>query len=251
MRLQMSRVIAITVMLMLWGMPSWGAMLTWTASSGPELAGYHVYYCNQLPCAKSSGTAMLLATLGPVTSFNVGTPAVTQYYFLTAYSIANNESGPSSVVTYVPPGASPPPPDPSAGLTVTAWSQNRLDLFGTGTDGAMWHKAWNGSAWLPSVLGWERLGGTFTSPPAVASWGQNRLDPSGTGTDGAMWHKAWNGSAWIPSALGWERLGGTFTSPPTVTSWGQNRLDLFGLGTDGAMWHKWGNGSAWSPAGLD
>src|SRR5262245_47157422 len=110
MRLQMSRVIALTVMLMLWGMPSWGAMLTWTASSGPELAGYYVYYCNQLPCTKSSGTAMLLATLGPVTSFNLGTPAVTQYYFLTAYSFANNESGPSKVVTYVPPGALPSRP---------------------------------------------------------------------------------------------------------------------------------------------
>src|SRR5262245_26869924 len=192
MRLQMVRVIAVTVMLLLWGIPSRGAMLTWTASTGPELAGYHVYYCNQLPCAKSSGTATLLATLGPVTSFNVGTPAVTQYYFLTAYSFANNESGPSKVVTYVPPGGSQPPPAPTVSPTVTAWSQNRLDVFGTGTGGAIYHKWWNGSAWQPVGLNWERLGGVFTSPPAVTAWGQNRLDIFGIGADGAMWHKWWD-----------------------------------------------------------
>jgi hypothetical protein len=121
---------------------------------------------------------------------------------------------------------------------VAAWGQNRLDIFGLGTDGAMYHKAWDGSAWRPSPLDWERLGGVFTSPPAVVSWGQNRLDIFGLGTDGAMYHKAWDGSAWRPSPLDWERLGGVFTSPPAVAAWGQNRLDIFGLGTDGAMYHK-------------
>ena len=64
-----------------------------------------------------------------------------------------------------------------------------------------------------SPLDWERLGGIFTSPPAVASWGQNRLDIFGLGGDGAMYHKAWDGSAWGPSLLDWERLGGVFTAP--------------------------------------
>jgi hypothetical protein len=30
-----------------------------------------------------------------------------------------------------------------------------------GTDGAMYHKAWDGSRWHPSTLDWERLGGVF------------------------------------------------------------------------------------------
>ena len=47
---------------------------------------------------------------------------------------------------------------------VAAWGQNRLDIFGLGTDGAMYHKAWDGSAWRPSPLDWERLGGVFTAP---------------------------------------------------------------------------------------
>ena len=94
-----------------------------------------------------------------------------------------------------------------------AWGQNRLDVFGLGGDGAMYHKAWDGTAWRPSPLDWERLGGIFTSPPGVVAWGQNRLDIFGLGGDGAMYHKAWDGTAWRPSPLDWERLGGVFTAP--------------------------------------
>ena len=52
----------------------------------------------------------------------------------------------------------------AAGGWVTAWGNNRLDIFGLGTDGAMYHKAWDGTAWRPSLLDWERLGGIFTAP---------------------------------------------------------------------------------------
>ncbi|GCF11255.1 hypothetical protein [Dictyobacter arantiisoli] len=51
------------------------------------------------------------------------------------------------------------PRNPSAG--VTTWSPHRLDIFGLGTDNAMYHKAWNGSRWFPSLTGWENLGGVF------------------------------------------------------------------------------------------
>ena len=209
----------IAVVFVLWSTSAWGATLTWTMNSESDLAGYRVYQCSQLPCTLSSGKATLLAILGKVTSFNIGTPAVAQYYLITAYDFTNLESLPSNVATYVPAGTPPPPPAPTVPestklrKSVTAWGQNRLDIFGIGTDGAMYHKAWNGSAWQPLGLGWERLGGVFTSPPAVTAWGENRLDIFGLGTDGAMLHKAWNGSAWLPSGLGWERLGGDFTAP--------------------------------------
>ena len=39
--------------------------------------------------------------------------------------------------------------------TVVSWGPNRLDIFGKGTDGAVYHKAWLGSSW---TAGWERLG---------------------------------------------------------------------------------------------
>ena len=96
-------------------------------------------------------------------------------------------------------------------ISAVSWGTNRLDIFGLGQDNAMYHKAWDGNSWLPSENDWERLGGVFTSPPAVASWGTNRLDIFGLGQDNAMYHKAWDGNSWLPSENDWERLGGVFS----------------------------------------
>ena len=45
---------------------------------------------------------------------------------------------------------------------MTAWGANRLDVFVTGTDSALYHKWWNGSAWGPSLTGYESLGGIIS-----------------------------------------------------------------------------------------
>lgn len=45
---------------------------------------------------------------------------------------------------------------------IVSWCPNRLDTFGIGKgDSAMWHQAWNGSEWTPSITGWESAGGKF------------------------------------------------------------------------------------------
>ena len=126
------------------------------------------------------------------------------------------------------------------GPAAAAWAADRLDAFVAGTDSALYHKAWDGSAWQPSVVDYERLGGVFASPPAVASWGPDRLDVFGLGLDRQMFHKAWDGAAWQPSVTDWERLGGVFTSPPAVA-----RL---GAGSAGCV--RVGVGSSDVPQGL-
>jgi hypothetical protein len=131
---------------------------------------------------------------------------------------------------------------------VVSWGANRLDVFVLGTDRALYHKWWNGSAWGPSLTGYENMGGICSSSPQVVSWGANRLDVFLTGTDSALYHKWWNGSAWGPSLTGYERMGGTCVGDPRVVSWEANRLDAFVLGTDRALYHKWWNGSAWGPS---
>src|SRR6476660_2388980 len=98
----MSWASAIMGVLVLWSSTAWGATLTWNANQESDLAGYRVYHCSLLPCAKSSGHASLLVTLGKTTSFNIGTPAVIQYYFTTAYDFSNLESGSSNLVTFLP-----------------------------------------------------------------------------------------------------------------------------------------------------
>ena len=114
----MNWVRALAGVLVLWAGTAWGATLTWNANSEPDLAGYRVYQCSLQPCTPESGNDTLLVTLGKGTSFNIGTPAVTRYYFITAYDFANNESSGSNVVTFTP-GGSPPPAPPASGVPIT------------------------------------------------------------------------------------------------------------------------------------
>ncbi len=131
---------------------------------------------------------------------------------------------------------------------VVAWGANRLDVFVVGTDRRLYHKWWNGSAWCPSLTGYEAMGGVCTCVPQSVAWGPNRLDVFVTGTDSQLYHKWWNGSAWGPSLTGYEAMGGVIQGDPRVVSWGANRLDVFVLGTDRQLYHKWWNGSAWGPS---
>jgi serine protease AprX len=96
--------------------------------------------------------------------------------------------------------------------TVVSWGPNRLDAFVVGTNGALFHKWWNGSYWGPSLTGYEAMGGTIIGEPRVVAWGPNRLDVFVTGTNGALFHKWWNGSSWGPSLTGYESLGGVISS---------------------------------------
>ncbi len=119
---RMNWVRTIAAVLVLWSSTAWSATLTWNANSEPDLAGYRVYQCSQLPCSRASGNAASLATVGTATSFNIGTPAVTQYYFITAYDFANNESTESGLTTFTPAGSPPPVVPPVIGISPTSLS---------------------------------------------------------------------------------------------------------------------------------
>ena len=166
-------------------------------------------------------------------------------FMFTAGQVARMQAcldGPRSLI-----GTETTAPRQSSSPTV-AWGADRLDVFVLGSNRALYHKWWNGSAWGPSVTGYERMGGVCTSSPQVVAWGPNRLDVFVTGTNSALYHKWWNGSAWGPSVTGYERLGGVCVGDPRIVSWGPNRLDVFVIGTDRALYHKWWNGSAWGPS---
>ena len=119
---------AIAGVLMLWCSAAWATTLSWNSNNESDLAGYHVYRCTQLPCTRTSGTASSLATLGTATSFDIGTPAVTQHYFITAYDFANNESAGSGLATFTPVGSTPPvaPPAISAARPVSPLRPRRV-----------------------------------------------------------------------------------------------------------------------------
>jgi len=100
-------------------------------------------------------------------------------------------------------------PDQAAALThsvaVTQDSDGRLEVFGLGTDKALWHiwqTAPHSRPWSP----WASLGGVLTSEPAAVDNSDGRLEVFARGTDNALWH-IWQtapGGAWS----GWASLGG-------------------------------------------
>jgi phospholipase C len=73
------------------------------------------------------------------------------------------------------------------GPGAASWVSGRLDVFGVGTDNALYHKWFDNGRWSD----WESLGGSWTSAPAAVSWGNNRIDCFVRGTDRAIWHKWW------------------------------------------------------------
>jgi hypothetical protein len=155
--------------LLLWSNTAVAATLNWNANSESDLGGYRIYQCNVQPCTKSSGS--LFATTGKVTSFNLGTPSITQYYFITAYDFDNNESGISNVVTYTPTGSTPvPSPAAKVNLTVVGnpatgpWgvegsTSDLRDVMATiRLDGAVHHTEHNPPYGFPSDNGTGRFG---------------------------------------------------------------------------------------------
>src|SRR5262249_42706515 len=89
-------------------------------------------------------------------------------------------------------GGAPPP---------CSWGANRLDVFVVGTDGGLYHKWWDGTAWSPSVTGYESLGGRLWGSPVAVAPAANRIEVYGCGTDGALYRKRRDGGGW----LAWER----------------------------------------------
>ena len=132
----------------------------------------------------------------------------------------------------------------SSPAAISWGSTTRTDIFVRGSNGALYWKTYNNSAWSP----WTSLGGQIASGtgPAVSSPAAGRLDLFVVGTDGALWHRTYAGQSWTA----WENLGGKVTaSPAAVAGW--HTADVFVRGTDGAVWYKYySNGwSAWQSLG--
>jgi hypothetical protein len=121
---------------------------------------------------------------------------------------------------------------------VSAWGNDRLDVFIIGGDGALWQRTQSAGAWGP----WTSLGGRLTSAPTAVSWGPGRIDVFARGADGALWSRYSDGTNWS----GWYTLGGYIVDAPEVASWSGNRLDIFAVGGDSQMWHVAWGGQSWT-----
>jgi Repeat of unknown function (DUF346) len=128
--------------------------------------------------------------------------------------------------------------------TVGVNADGRLEVFGNGTDHAIYHN-WQvtpNGGWS----GWNSLGGLVTTDAAVATNRDGRLEIFARGGDDALYHN-WQTSAgggWS----GWNSLGGSITSDPSVDRNQDGRLEVFARGADNALYHNWQTspGGGWS-----
>jgi hypothetical protein len=120
----------------------------------------------------------------------------------------------------------------NTGPSVCSWGPGRLDVFAEGTNGALYHKWWNGTSWS----GWQSLGGKLTSAPGATATG-NQIGVFVAGTSGAIYYKHWNGAAWS----GWVNVGGTVLSgtSPAAYNWGTSQIGWLVTGTDSNLYRNW------------
>jgi hypothetical protein len=91
-------------------------------------------------------------------------------------------------------------------------SNNRVDCFVRGTDGAMYDRFWNGLSWEA----WAGFGRRILEEPHCVSWAPNRIDCFARGTDFAMYHLWWDSTQWS----GWISNGGHLLNrPECLTNW--------------------------------
>jgi hypothetical protein len=145
---------------------------------------------------------------------------------------------------------------------VAASADGRLEVFATGSDGALWH------IWQTSPNGgwssWLSHGGPPGTTlndlwhPVVAPNSQRRLELFAVGDDNALWH-IWQ----IAPNGGWSSWTSHGTPPgtdffnsggPAMAASADGRLELFICGKDEQLWHIWqvapsGGWSSWTSHG--
>ena len=112
-----------------------------------------------------------------------------------------------------------------------AVGENGLEVFGLGTDYALYHKSYdaradaNGQHWSPD---WEDLGGNLSCTPVILAPAPGRIDVFALGADQGMVHRTRTGTTWSA----WQELGGCFASEPVVLPLGTDTFDIFARGAD-------------------
>ena len=134
--------------------------------------------------------------------------------------------------------------------TTVACAPNRLDVFVRGGDGGVYHKAWDGSRWIPDERWYEPLGGYIIGGITAVCIDNQKIGLFVRGGNSALFYKTWTGTAWLPSGGAWTNLGGSLASQPAAVSSGRGRMDVFVKGRDGQILHKTWNGSRWLPSDL-
>lgn len=122
---------------------------------------------------------------------------------------------------------------------------DHLEIFGTGTDGALYHKWLQPGSSLTTGRnwsGWESLGGNIIGTPSVVSWGKDHMNIFASGTDRNLYLRWFDGRQWH----GWDKMGGEMASDPVGLTSGVGHCYVFIRGMDGNVRLKYWQGDKWS-----
>jgi hypothetical protein len=102
--------------------------------------------------------------------------------------------------------------------TAAMATQNSINIFGRGTDDALWHLRYDGAPQSPTYgqwSSWQSLGGKLVSPDVIAIERNGQIDVFVIGTDGLDHIYSFNdGQTWS----NFENHGGALTGPPAIAA---------------------------------
>ncbi len=120
-------------------------------------------------------------------------------------------------------------------LAAVARTKGTFELFGRGSDGALWQNDYTAQGWT----GWNRTApGAFSSgPPSAVTWSADHVQLFFVGTDGQAWTCNWfDKTGWS----GMHSLGGSFGAGESLAAIARSKdtFELFGRGSDGRLWQN-------------
>jgi hypothetical protein len=143
----------------------------------------------------------------------------------------------------------------NSGPAVSSWGAPRIDIFGRGNDGFLYHNwtddgvNWNfWEAPRPNETG-EPI--TIVNAPAAVAWGR---EIAGALQINIFYLQSDDHIHWLryDERFGWQDFGTVgantvaFNSAPAVTSWNANEFDVFARAGDGTLRRANWNGLQWS-----
>jgi hypothetical protein len=139
----------------------------------------------------------------------------------------------------VQPPAPPPQRLGNAGGPAVSWAIGRVDVFGRGGGGAIYHNFYQRGMEGGSFPGWNSLaasGGSLSRPVAVSHY-NGRLDVFAYNPNRRLahwWFDRLEGNRWMGP---YERGTTTFTGHPTAVCYDPGRVDLFSRDTNNRLRH--------------
>lgn len=129
-------------------------------------------------------------------------------------------------------------------LSTLGFDDGHVEVFGLGTDGAIWHDVW--SVGKKAWSGWESLGGSdLVTGAAPILWGDGHAEIFATDASGVAWHD-WTASSSSAAWHGWAAMtGGKLATRPVPARWADGHVEVFARGTDNRLYVSNDTGGTW------